>query len=174
MLPKISNISWITPKNFDVDKLFLSKTSKILQYMDQDFILAPEPNPDAFMNIDATTKKDNFYSTSITLKNDNEYHKEFFDVCDKIVSKFSEKIPVTEIDDGIIIPVSIISTQHGDVITACYSNKQQYDITSFGPFVGRPALIFYRNPTNRRLRIKLLQVYIHSRIAYFPLATKDF
>lgn len=199
-LPVIYNFSWITTETFDIEKLIIG-TEKIKQtdrvkflykYDDgepRDLMLTSKLDEKALVHVGAT-RKDNFtnnsvsvsgdsYSTSFLLQKNNEEHIKMYKIYEQIVDKFKKSIGVEPVfpskvtQNGERIWCNLISNKAGDVFSTLYSDCEQFDIITFGPFIGRPGIMFSGNVKNGKIKIQLAQAYVYKKSDIFPLS-RDF
>lgn len=166
----IYQISWVTPDNFDPDKVSVQPTtssgtydrSKIMyQYTPKgpkkDLIFTVPRDPDAYMTCngvqkDVFTKGDqkietNRYGAQFVLESSNDYHVALFNAFEKLVEKLADltgaeiNVPSKESGENTILYTNLIHANDGRMFSSAYTDDKQIDIISCKQSIVRPALL---------------------------------
>lgn len=166
----IYQISWVTPENFDPEKVSLQPTSsgdtyernKIMyEYTPgapkRDLVFTVARNPDAYMTCRGVQKdffsrgdqkiETNRYGAQFILSGDNEYHVSLYSAFEKVITKVEQltgasvAFPAKDMETYSIIYTNLIHANDGRMFSSAYTADEQLDILSCKQSIVRPALL---------------------------------
>lgn len=196
-LPNIYNFSWITTETFDIEKLVIGterikntdRVKFLYKYDDgepRDLMFTSKLDEKAFVHVSGI-RKDSFtnnsvnvsgdsYSASFLLQKDNDEHIKMYNIYEQIVDKFKQSIGVDPIfpskleQNGERIWCNLVSNKAGDVFSTLYNDCEQFDIVTFGPYIGRPGIMFSGNVKNGKIKVQIAQAFVYRKSSVFPLS----
>jgi hypothetical protein len=166
----IYQISWVTPENFDSEKVSLQATSsgdsydrsKIMyEYTPggpkKDLVFTVPRNPDAYMTCRGVQKdffsrgdqkiETNRYGTQFVLNGDNEFHIGLYSAFQKVIEKVEQltgssvTFPAKDMDTYSILYTNLIHANDGRMFSSAYTANEQLDILGCKQSIVRPALL---------------------------------
>ncbi len=166
----IYQISWVTPENFDPDKISLQATSsgdsydrsKIMyEYSPgapkRDLVFTVPRNQDAYITCRGVQKdffsrgdqkiETNRYGTQFVLSGENEFHMSLYSAFQKVIEKVekltgsSVTFPAKDMDTYSILYTNLIHANDGRMFSSAYTADEQLDIIGCKHSIVRPALL---------------------------------
>lgn len=170
--PDIYQISWVTPNDFDEDKISIHPQSKagdtyerfkiMYQYGSEgaprDLVITVPRNPDAYITCrgvqkDMFVKNDhkietNRYGAQFVINGDNTYHMELYKTFAKVIDKVKDltgaevKFPAKDTESYSVLYTNLIHANDGRMFSSAYTADEQLDILKCKQCIARPALLF--------------------------------
>jgi hypothetical protein len=166
----IYQISWVTPENFDPEKVSLQATSsgdsyersKIMyEYAPgapkRDLVFTVPRNPDAYLTCRGVLKdffsrgdqkiETNRYGAQFVLNGDNEFHIALYSAFQKVIEKVEQltgssvTFPAKDMDTYSILYTNLIHANDGRMFSSAYTADEQLDILACKQSIVRPALL---------------------------------
>lgn len=169
--PDIYQISWVTPDEFDPDKISLQSVQakgdmyergKIMyQYTSdspvRDLVITVPRNPEAYITCrgvqkDVFTKGDhkietNRYGAQFVISGSNTHHMELYHTFEKVIQKVQElsgmtvSFPAKDMDSYSVLYTNLIHANDGRMFSSAYTADEQLDILNCKQCIVRPALL---------------------------------
>jgi len=198
---EIYNISWVTPENFDPDKVSVvdnNGRSKVMyDYGDKtkDLVVTVPLDEKAFMICRGVQKnvftqgdkkvETNRYVAPLILEGNNPYHIKLYHIFEQInkiiVKKTGAKnviFPIKDVQGKYsIVYANLIHENEGRMFSTAYTAEEQINIIDCKKAYVRPAILLSairRSPTEYKIQMQISQMYVAKEIKDFPLAVRDF
>ncbi len=166
----IYQISWVTPENFDPERVSLQATSsgdsydrsKIMyEYTPgapkKDLVFTVPRNPDAYLTCRGVQKdffsrgdqkiETNRYGAQFVLNGDNEFHIALYNAFQKVIEKVEQltgssvTFPAKDMETYSILYTNLIHANDGRMFSSAYTADEQLDILGCKQSIVRPALL---------------------------------
>lgn len=124
----------------------------------------------------------NRYGAHLVLDGNNEHHmalyKLFEDITSKIqdITKTTVVFPAKDMENYSVLYTNLIHSNDGKMYSAAYTDNEYLDITECKKCIVRPALLLStlnKSATETKIKVQISQMYVHDKVAVFPLATQD-
>lgn len=169
-LADIYNISWVTPDNFDSDKISVQTVSSNDSYERQKIMYQYSPDApkrdlvvtvpkiaDAYVTCRGVQKdffsrgesriETNRYGSQFILNGDNDYHVALYKTFELIIAKVAELtdttvvFPAKDMENYSILYTNLIHSNDGRMFTSAYKKDKQLDVLQCKQCITRPAFL---------------------------------
>lgn len=195
--------TWVTPENFDPDRVSLQAASSGKSYNKimyeyapgapkKDLVFTVPINPNAYLTCRGVLKDffsqgdqkvdTNRYVAQFVLSGDNEFHIALYIAFQKVIEKVEQltgssvTFPAKDRDTYSILFTNLIHSSDGRMFSSAYTADEQLDILACKQAIVRPALLlstFNKSATEIKIRVQISQMYVYKDVMNFPLAYKD-
>jgi hypothetical protein len=167
--PDIYQISWVTPDNFNPDKISIQTQPRagdtyerfriMYQYdsVPKDLVVTVPKDPDAYLMCrgvqkDVFVKNDhkietNRYGAQFVIDSNNKYHMSLYKMFEQIITKIHDlvglkiKFPAKDTDTYSVLYTNLIHANDGRMFSSAYTKNEQLDILNCKQCIARPALL---------------------------------
>lgn len=203
---EVFNIWWVRPDNFDPHKVVIADTGSNAGFggtrlkitykhpmSEKDLLITVPLEKEAFLVCRGVQKnvftqgdikvETNRYVAPLVLEAENPYHKQLYQVFEKLQTIIKSKtgaknitFPIKDVETYSILYANLIHSHDGRMFSTAYTDEEQIDILNCKKCLVRPALLVSavrKSVHEYKIQIQISQMYVHEQIKDFPLAIRN-